>query len=413
MTTNNETQNKSNPERLSLPVYIYIELPGECAAQCSLCPIKRGGPRREPISYDSLAEFTGGISKSITKVILTGGEPLNYPEIKNLCRHLDSVKLPYSIMTGSLWNESAGEVINFLKELKYLTNVTFSIHGSDSDAHNFFTQTESFSKVMNALSLCRDNGIPFNTCSVLGSFNKLQIKSLVKTVLSAGSTGHTFQRYIGPIKQSITLYKSDFKQAVSYINGMKKMGLPVKMDNCIPQCCDTEDTFCRAGVLSCTIDQCGNVKGCSFADINFGNITQIPLKSIWKKQTMRKWAETIPEECSLCSASYYCLGGCKSLRERFRIECDPLMEGPVETAKNVEIIISEEILDKPAVKNFRERKEKFGILVMKDEDCIPLSAETKTILKLFDGKTTFREIRQKSEEAFALAALLYQKGYLS
>jgi MoaA/NifB/PqqE/SkfB family radical SAM enzyme len=102
---------------------------------------------RSGIIENNLENFS---KKGFSHITFTGGEPTLHPDIIALTRF--AKKLGYKTYVGS--NGGLFSSTLFCKQiLPYLDEVCFSVHGSNAELHNFFTNNNrSFSKLKKALT---------------------------------------------------------------------------------------------------------------------------------------------------------------------------------------------------------------------------------------------------------------------
>jgi PqqA peptide cyclase len=410
-------ESKSPAHYLSAPAYVILELTYECPAQCPGCPGKmreRGAPQSE-LALDSWIAIIEHIAPHIEEARLSGGEPVNRADFAEIIKALERNKLPFMIFTAGLWNEP-DEVIRVLKTSQFFRGFSFSIHGSNEHIHDTFLRYRGLMPALeNMKRSIEEAGFPVQTSSVIGEFNKKNIRDLLKLVFALGSRAHLFHRYLGPIVQGVSIYRDDCATLLSYIEKIRAGGLPVFIDGCFPQCYKRGEFSCLAGITHCTIDPYGNVKDCPFSEATFGNLQESSLKKIWTGRRLRTSLSMIPERCQDCAVVLQCHGGCHAMRDRFHIRHDPLMEEPVdrlEVEKGPREYHFPDMEKKPRG-HFQKRKEPFGYSLILSGEVISLHSSMNELVSSYKGNKTLRQIEERfGKEGLRMTFMLLQKGFI-
>lgn len=396
--------------RLGAPVYAILELTHRCPARCPGCPKDLDGV--EDLGLDQWKEIIDKLGSHVTELRLSGGEAANHPDFAAIIECIEKAGIPFVLLTSGLWEDSSA-VMSALKNSRMLRGVSFSIHGENEQVHESFLGCAGFTRGLKNLEQCVAGGLSVQTSSVLGEFNKRHIKPILQFVFQKGSRGHTFHRYIGPIRQGISIFREDLRTLMSFIGTIREKGLPVHTDGCFPLCFYEGGFQCLAGITYCSVDPGGNVRACPFSTDSFGNLLSGDVKKIWKRKKFGQWADA-PEGCSSCASVLFCLGGCRVLRERFQIRFDPLMENPISAGEK-------EAPPKPPVQEmdsrpqalFKMRREPFGYVLIASGEVIPVKRELKALLSAYDGKNTLGHIKEVyGDEGLQLTLLLQEKGFI-
>jgi radical SAM protein with 4Fe4S-binding SPASM domain len=419
MTRMKETESRKNSAmHLSAPAYAILELTYACPANCPGCPGKsqtRMGPPRSELSLTSWEKIVEHIAPHVEEVRLSGGEAVNCPCFGGIVEALERNKLPFMIFTAGLWDKPE-HVIQVLKSSRFFRGFSFSLHGSRENVHDHFLRFFGFDRAIENLKRSViEGGFPVQTSSVLGEFNKMNIRDLLKLIFELGSKAHLFHRFIGPIVQGVSIYRDDLAILLAYIGKIKQGGLPVFVDGCYPRCYNRGEFSCLAGITHCTIDPYGNVRDCPFSETIFGNIEETSLKKIWSCKRFRGYVEQIPDRCQSCTADLICHGGCHAMRDRFHIRHDPLMEEPIDSSEIVPGIPNFHFpaMGGKPIAHFRKRKELFGYALIHSGEVVSVQSSMKDLISYFKGKKTLRQIEERfGEEGLRVTFMLYQKGFV-
>lgn len=319
---------------LKRPAHVILELTYRCPARCPGCPSTLMEHRQDELDGEAWERVIYELSSITDELRLSGGEPARHPHFSRIVDSLERAKMPYIIFTSGLW-ENLEEVISLLKRSRMLRGLDFSIHGSVEHIHDTFMGGRSFGKTIAAIEKCAKEGIPFQTSSVLFETGKRHMKDFIRFIFSTGSRAHVFRRYLGPIRQEISIGREDLSLLLNYVRTISRKGLPVHIDGCFPACFFENSYACLAGITYCAIDPCGNVKPCPFSLVSFGNVKDTPVKKIWKSRRLRAWVRNYPDACGGCAALRLCRGGCRVAMDYFRIKKDPLFESPLACIESI------------------------------------------------------------------------------
>jgi len=314
----------SDSVRLIGPAYAVLELTWACPAFCPGCP----GEKRKhlpPMTAAQCETVLDRLAPAVEEVRICGGEAVNHPEFRAVVESLERRRMPFILFTAGLW-EKPRQVLALLRKSPMLRGISFSIHGATEEVHDRFLSYRSFHEALSLIGQLEKASIPFQTSTVLGEFNRHQVKDIIRMVFERGSRFHLFRRYIGPVRPGISILRKDLAELLSYIVRVKAAGLPVEVDGCVPHCFFPGSFHCNAGMTHCAVDPAGNVKACSFAGETYGNLLETSLRRIWSGSRLRKWVSRVPVKCSDCAALSSCRGGCRALQDCFMIRHDPLME---------------------------------------------------------------------------------------
>lgn len=397
---------------LSAPVYVFMEITNKCNSECFGCLSK--SKKDAVMEVSQFEKILKKVKPHVSEIRLTGGEPTQHPQFTTILDILEREKIPFSFASNGCWPNSF-ELINYLKKLKYLKGISFSLHGARAASHEQFTGSTSFGATFGCMKLAQEMQVPFFINCVIGNHNKMEIKSIAYLGFNLGAKAVAFSRYIGPIRHSISIYKEELKKIIKQIEELRDQNLPVTMANCLPQCFYPTDFKCLAAISFCAIDPLGNVRPCNFTNFIMGNILKESLKEIWESKQIRQWLNKISKECEKCDFLPDCHGGCKAFSTNLGISKDPLMSFhenlPVKNITDKKILsLPEEALPVP---NFTAKKEKFGMVLILDGNIIPISHKAVEIIKYYNGKTSIGDIQNKfGLPAVQLTESLYKKGFI-
>ncbi len=168
-------------DKTHIPLNCGIELLPICNMDCKMCYVRKSKDQVEKegglLSCDTWIQIIdGAIREGMLYLVLTGGEPLIYPEFKRLYATLASKGVILSVNTnGTLINEEWADF--FAKHGCRRLNIT--LYGKDDETYGTLCRNpKGFSQVMYACKLLKERNVPFRfTCSVTPA-NVMQLPEL-------------------------------------------------------------------------------------------------------------------------------------------------------------------------------------------------------------------------------------------
>ncbi|MGV8124389.1 MAG: radical SAM protein [Candidatus Xenobiia bacterium LiM19] len=417
-------------ERLIGPAYAVLELTWACPAFCPGCP---GDKKRlhTPMTSAQWDTVLDRLAPVVEEVRLSGGEAVNHPEFRAIVESLERRRMPFIVFTAGLW-ERPRQILALLKKSTMLRGLSFSVHGATEEVHDRFLSFRSFNDLLSLLAHVQKASIPFQTSTVMGDFNKFQIKEIMRLVFERGSRFHLFRRYIGPIRPGVSILRKDLHEILSYIQKVRRTGLPVEVDGCIPACFFPNSFHCNAGVTHCTVDPSGNVKACSFSGEVYGSLLETSIRRIWSGRRLRRWVSRVPADCEGCAEVSLCRGGCHALQDRFTVRYDPLMEERLTGGGAAGITLSRsfnaqadagmplrqsapEMLqaDLRPFALFRMRKERQGYSLILSGEVVSVPESMSWLKSEIKGAVTLSDLEARyGRDAVLFILWLHQKGFV-
>lgn len=314
-------------KKISEPTMAFIELTNICNAKCPGC-IANNGKEKEQLGIKQWEKILSNLHPSTNSIRITGGEPTQYKYFTEFLEILEKRSLNYTIFTNGLW-KSPPKIIKLLKRAKHFYGLSFSLHGCNPASHQQFTGIESFDETTKNIRLSAKSGFRVQTNTILGEHNKREIKEFVKFAYGLGVQLLVFSRYLGPIRNGISIFKEELSLIIQFLENIKKTGVPISIGHCLPFCYAYLPVSCLAGQSFSHIDYQGNLHPCSFSPNIWGNVLKEPAEKIFKTQKVTAWIKDFPQACKGCTVIDACKGGCKAIREILGIRKDPLMWEPI------------------------------------------------------------------------------------
>ena len=181
--TNAEKLLQNKADRNKIPLMGAIELLPLCNMNCKMCYVRQTKNEMDSqgnlLSYDRwLHIIDQAVDKGLLYLLLTGGEPLLYPQFEQLYKELTKKGLVLSVNTnGTLINETFADLFQ-----KYgCRRLNITIYGKDNETYERLCQNpKGFSQLINACNLLKERNVPFRlTCSITPD-NVSQLDELFK-----------------------------------------------------------------------------------------------------------------------------------------------------------------------------------------------------------------------------------------
>ena len=147
-----------------IPIGGTMELLPLCNMTCKMCYVQKTKKEMEKeghmLNCDQWLEIADKMKEGgVLYLLLTGGEPLLFPEFERLYNTLCKMGFIITVNTnGTLINEYWADV--FAKSPCRRLNIT--LYGKDDETYKFLCGNEKgFSQVMNAVKLLKERNVPF------------------------------------------------------------------------------------------------------------------------------------------------------------------------------------------------------------------------------------------------------------
>lgn len=311
------------------PNLVFIEITNNCTAKCHGCEANKN---EKELSIEEFRKILDNIHPSIKLIGITGGEPFDHPNLTELLKVLDERKRDYFIFTNGLWKKPE-KILKYLKKSPHFKGLSFSVHGPNPASHQQFTQIESCTKILESIKKSVEEGLLTQTNTVIGEHNKRDLKNLITFLHEAGVNLMVFSRYVGPIRNGISIFKEELNTLLGFLKEVKETGMPIVFGHCLPLCYNNFTGGCRAGEDFYHIDINGNLHACSFSPAILGDIKKDTAENIRNSDEFQNWIKNRSIFCEGCEILDDCRSGCRAVREILGIRKDPLMWEPIKTKK--------------------------------------------------------------------------------
>ena len=161
--------------------YLRISLTELCNLRCTYCMPAEGiqlSPRSHIMTYDEVYTIAKTfVDHGVTKIRLTGGEPLVRRDADVILKNLATLPVELSITSNAVIID---RFIDVLKECN-IKNINVSLDSLDAEKFNEITRRNNFEKVYNNIMLLIDEGFKVKLNAVLiNGFNDSEITDFIK-----------------------------------------------------------------------------------------------------------------------------------------------------------------------------------------------------------------------------------------
>ena len=405
-----------NLYNINFPISYAVELTHACDNNCSACAnvMKKGNNHLKNWKqiFDIIAPPENR-KKQAQLFRITGGEPTLHPKFEEIIKYIDTFGIQYALFTTGRWKHiGVKKIIEIFSKCKNFVGFLISLHGSNSDAHNSFTESSkvAFSETCENIKKVANAGLEVFTNTVITKNSINQIDEIIALSKKLGATYSVFNRFLGTNHPLIPT-EEELKKAIIKIEKLSKEGEHCYLGECVPYCfVENTSEGTNAGFEHCAISPEGNVRPDSLTKTIFGNILINNIEEIWNSEKAKKYRNTYPKKCLQCVELQRCRGAIRFYNIDFNMPGDPLIKEPIK-----EVAVSEIELhpDFKPIPNFKILKQKNEYLLARYNWSIKISKEQLPLINSFDGKTTLSEIQDKyGEDALNFVGELYQNSYI-
>ncbi len=307
--------------------YIFFELTNKCNLNCLHCGSDCvRDPKVPDLPVKSIIKVLEEIKTKFdphkTTVVLSGGEPLVYPELFSLGKKIYDLEFPWGMVTNGFgWSEKKV----YLAQETGLRSITISLDGLEEDHDWLRGRKTSFQKAVKAIKLFVKNPF-YQAMDVISCVNKRTIKKLDELYQYIVDLGVKQWRLfmISPIGRAVEtpelfLNADEFKYLMDKVLEFKEKNeirvnysesgyLGPKYEHHVRD----HNYFCLAGISVAGIMVNGDILACPNIDRRFkqGNIHEDSFLDVWENKYQefrnRNWMKT--GECKNCKDWNLCQG---------------------------------------------------------------------------------------------------------
>lgn len=322
----------------------------ECR-HCSSCSGKYGTDMPNHMPLPQAKQVVKELSELGGKILeISGGEPLLYPELHDLCHYASNLDLEVRVYTSGVHpasekklQELRSEEIEDLKRLG-VNRIIFNLEGASSATHEKIMGIKGVHDlVINSVKNAKAAGLWTGVHFVPMKPNFRELPNVAKLCSSLGVNELALLRFVPQgrgrtNRKWLELSQAQFEEVLrSAANLMKeyhepkiRVGCPMDFLSFFEP--SIEPHQCKAGRCTCVISPNGEVLPCpgfkNSHEFVAGNVNAEPLKAIWQKgfRSLRELrSDKISGLCQHCERLIVCGGRCAAQRV---IAHGSIYEGP-------------------------------------------------------------------------------------
>lgn len=327
------------------PINAAFELTPNCNLNCDMCFIRLSGEEMNAqgriLSLEEWIQIALQLKEEGTLfLLLTGGEPLLYPDFEELYIKLHDMGMILTVNTnGTLITEKIGNLFSKYKPRR--VNVT--LYGASNETYRLLCHNDKgFTQVMEGLAILKENGIDVKLNGTVVPENEHEIDSMI-SIAKQFDYYIKFDTYIFPSsRKKIRNFcpssrLSAFQAARKSVEIKQKLKNKEEFDNYRDyilsnnECTEKQSTCmeCRAGKSSLWITWKGELTPCVFLEYPSYDLLDSRLGEAWNKLCEGVTDIRLPEKCAdcefrkvcqICAASAYC--EMKSMSGSIEYMCD-------------------------------------------------------------------------------------------
>lgn len=309
-----------------IPISASFELTPVCNLKCDMCyvrmgadEVKRTGGLRSREQWLHTAEELRQAGTLF--LLLTGGEPLLYPEFADLYVRLKQMGFILTINTNAtLMTE---EVIGLFQKCRP-RRVNVTLYGSSNETYRELCHvSEGFDRCMRGLRLLKQGGIDTKINFTLLKKNYadyprlLEIARELDMPVSVSSYLSVFRSQTCTSQLDIPQIRLDagrvaeadieylkFKKGDGYSAYVEEMGGFLQCN--VPTVSEGQGLTCRAGKSSCWINWQGVMTPCVDMDTPAASLDRMLVAEAWKMMTEERERLPLHTECAGCALRPVC-----------------------------------------------------------------------------------------------------------
>ncbi|MCC6180117.1 MAG: radical SAM protein [Chloroflexi bacterium] len=164
---------------------VVVELTNRCNLACTHCFAGRHGGREDlpPALFDKV--LADARTLGFGQLSFTGGDPTVYPHFERVLGATDAAGYDFRFVTNG-WNFTTIYPM-ILQFRRHLRGIIFSLDGAREATHNRLRGAGSYRRVMQAVSICVVEEIPFGINMVVTAHNCHEIQEMAELAHRLGS----------------------------------------------------------------------------------------------------------------------------------------------------------------------------------------------------------------------------------
>lgn len=320
-------------ERPVAPLSVTVNITQVCNLRCEHCSRKNELQNRELTKEKFFSIMQKLKSAKVSRVVLTGGEPLLHRDILEIVRALKNNGFRVQILSNLMVKQSL--LCEILNHLDKYDELQVSIDGVGA-VYEQIRKGGSFSRLCDNLMLLQKCKCTYRVNMVVTKMNYHQMYDVLNIAENYGATGIRFTPFFGDITSKLQVsfseimcefcevlkkYKRDHR-SIPILSDPVGLVYPIyanlrRIDKSFLH--QTSEFLCPACTMGMELDIDGNAIPCSYFNKTMvcgGNIYEKSIEDIWSSEEFEKFRniDVDDPQCNACSEKSNCNGGCKAAR---------------------------------------------------------------------------------------------------
>lgn len=295
--------------KMAFPVTANLAITHKCQCQCIHCSADPFiDPSREELTVEEIKTvIDGSLDLGASLIILVGGEPLLRKELFELIEYVDKSKAIAMIFTNGLL--LTDENVKKLAKAG-LASLNISIDSSEAELHNEFRVVpQCYEKAFEGAIRCREAGIltGISTYATSEGIKNGNVEKLLKIAQTEGFSEVTIfdcipsGRFLKDTSKILT--PDDRKQLIALSKKYHDMDQPMGI-SAMALINSPKGVGCYGAQSQFYMTAYGDINPCDFNPINFGNVRDMPIQTIWKKMVSHSDFSKRYPTCRMQSKAY-------------------------------------------------------------------------------------------------------------
>ena len=319
------------PDPTPLPTALSVELTAACNQRCSHCyNAWRAEGNRSPERMETsvLLSLLDRIvaELGLTRLTLSGGEPLLHPDFRSIVDHLRARDLELFLITnGTLVDD---EVARFLAPR--FGSVQLTLAGAEAASHDAICGAGSYDRVIAGLDalaaagvatsgsfLCTSSGAP-RAAATVARFVERGVRRIAFNRFNPSGFGLESALRLMPTRSQVLLALEQVEEAAARDEVEVSCTMP------IPPCVVDEDRYPHVGFGHCAAGTAegepslapdGQLRLCPLQARALGDLRGATFREVWAAPWRVAFTQATPEFCRGCPHGTTCRGGCGAAAE--------------------------------------------------------------------------------------------------
>lgn len=292
---------------------VELEITRQCNLRCKHCYSNSGIKRDDELTSEEIKKLIDELAHiGVLNIVLTGGEPLLHPHLFDIIEYIRSKPMSCIVFTnGTLVTK---EIVHKFKELGIIS-VAISIDGATAETHDTFRGVESFEKVVQAIIMLKEAGIPIraNISAYKGILTEIvDLMRLLRKWRITERAIHPITFTGRPERSGFMITPEEYKEILNQVKEYEvSVGEAQKQLPYVPGLLN-----CGIGLGNLFIRSNGDVAPCPTfpGEISLGNIRETTIAEIWNNSAflnkVRCMNASENDICRECPHIRVCGGGC-------------------------------------------------------------------------------------------------------